>query len=198
MKDKIIKNYLDDAIYSFRNYKKLADKSILQVSDEEFFRLIDAESNSIAIIIKHISGNLRSRWTDFLTTDGEKPDRFRDSEFINFETETRESLLKDWEKSWRILFKTLKNLRVEDFEKSIKIRGQKHTICEAINRQMMHYAYHIGQIALLAKHFRSAEWQTLSVPRNKSGEFNAFLETKNESGKRFEQVENFLGKSEKC
>ena len=191
MFEEIIKNYLADAVDSFRSYKKLAEKAMAQVSDEEFFRAVDAEANSIAVIAKHINGNLRSRWTDFLTTDGEKANRQRDLEFVSLEVETRESVMENWEKSWGVLFKTLKNLSVEDFEKTVEIRGQKHTVCEAINRQLTHYAYHIGQIAFLAKHFRAADWQTLSVPRNKSAEFNAFLATKEVKGNRFEQVEKF-------
>jgi Protein of unknown function (DUF1572) len=186
MTNQIIENYLADAVQSFRNYKKLADKSIKQVSDDEFFRVIDDEANSIAVIVKHIAGNLRSRWSDFLTSDGEKADRNRDGEFIA-ENDTRESLLEFWEKNWQILFDSIEPLTVEDFAKTITIRGQKHTICEAINRQSMHYACHIGQIVLLAKHFRSENWQTLSVAKNKSGEFNNFM-TENADDKR-KQIE---------
>jgi Protein of unknown function (DUF1572) len=186
MTNQIIENYLADSIQSFRNYKNLADKSIAQVSDDEFFRLIDAEANSMAIIVKHIAGNLRSRWSDFLTSDGEKSDRNRDGEFIA-EDDTRESLLEFWEKNWQILFDSIEPLTVEDFAKTITIRGQKHTICEAINRQSMHYAYHIGQIALLAKHFRSENWQTLSVAKNKSAAFNNFMAEN--SGDKRKQVE---------
>jgi Protein of unknown function (DUF1572) len=194
MTNQIIENYLADAISSFRNYKKLADKSIEQVSDEEFFRLIDAEANSIAIIVKHIAGNLRSRWSEFLTSDGEKADRNRDDEFIN-NHETRESLLESWEKSWQILFDSIEPLSVEDFAKTVTIRGQKHTICEAINRQMSHYAYHIGQIALLAKHFRSENWQTLSVAKNKSNEFNSFMaENTDDKRKQVELAQEFSQK----
>lgn len=195
MKKQIIENYLSDAIASFRNYKKLAEKAMEQVSDEEFFRLIDAESNSIAIIAKHIAGNLKSRWTDFLTSDGEKDFRDRDSEFVS-ENETRESLMKFWEEGWQTLFDALEPLTAKDFEKTITIRNQPHTICEAINRQLTHYSYHIGQITFLAKHFRSAEWQTLSVPKNKSLEFNAFMEeNKSDRRKQMELAENFGKKS---
>jgi hypothetical protein len=191
MTNQIIENYLADAVQSFRNYKKLADKSIAQVSDEEFFRLIDAEANSIAIIVKHIAGNLRSRWSDFLTSDGEKPDRNREGEFVS-DNDTRESLLEFWEKSWQILFDSIEPLTVEDFAKTVTIRGQKHTICEAINRQSMHYAYHIGQIAFLAKHFRSENWQTLSVAKNKSGEFNNFMaENAGDKRKQVELAQEF-------
>ncbi len=191
MKKQIIENYLADAIMSFRNYKKLADKAIEQVSDEEFFRQIDEESNSIAIIVKHIAGNQLSRWTDFLTADGEKDFRDRDSEFVT-ENDTRESLLELWESGWNCLFGALESSTVEDFGKTITIRGQKHTICEAINRQLTHYAYHIGQIVFLAKHFRSNEWKTLSVPKNKSDQFNQFMtENKVETRKQIELAEEF-------
>ncbi|MCU0240565.1 MAG: DUF1572 domain-containing protein [Pyrinomonadaceae bacterium] len=191
MTNQIIENYLSDAIQSFRNYKKLADKAIAQVSDEDFFRQIDAESNSIAIIIKHIAGNQISRWTDFLTTDGEKDFRNRDSEFIS-ENETRESLLGFWERGWKCLFDALESLSVDDFSKTITIRGQAHTICEAINRQLTHYPMHIGQIIFLAKHFSSADWQTLSVPKNKSAQFNQFIaDKKGETKKQIELAEEF-------
>lgn len=191
MKNQIIENYLTDAIASFRNYKKLAEKAMEQISDEEFFRLIDEESNSIAIIVKHIAGNLKSRWTDFLTADGEKDFRNRDSEFVA-ENDTRESLMQFWEEGWQILFDNLEPLTPNDFEKTITIRSQPHTICEAINRQLTHYAYHVGQITFLAKHFRSAEWKTLSVPKNKSLEFNAFMEeNKSDRRKQMELAENF-------
>ncbi len=191
MTNQIIENYLADAVQSFRNYKKLADKSIKQVSDDEFFRVIDDEANSIAVIVKHIAGNLRSRWSDFLTADGEKADRNRDGEFIA-ENDTRDGLLEFWEKGWQILFDSIEPLTAEDFAKTITIRGQKHTICEAINRQSMHYACHIGQIVLLAKHFRSEKWQTLSVAKNKSGEFNNFMaENAGDKRKQIEIAQEF-------
>jgi hypothetical protein len=177
----IIENYQADAIRSFRNYKKLAERAIDQVSDDEFFATIDEEANSIALLVKHIAGNLRSRWTDFLTTDGEKPNRDRDTEFelIN---DTRESLMKFWEDGWQTLFNAIEPLTPEDFSKTITIRGEAHTVVEAINRQLTHYAYHIGQIVLLAKHFRSNEWKTLSVPKNRSTEFNEYLSEKQKAG----------------
>ena len=177
-----VKNYLADAIASFRNYKKLAERAIEQVSDEEFFAQIDAESNSIAVIVKHIAGNLHSRWRDFLTTDGEKPTRNRDTEFEMI-ADTRDSLMKFWETGWQTLFDNIEPLTADDFSKTITIRGEPHTIVEAINRQLTHYSYHIGQIVFLAKHFRSADWKALSVPKNKSAEFNKFLEQKQASGK---------------
>jgi hypothetical protein len=181
MKSKIIENYLNDSITTFRNYKQMAEKAINQVSDEEFFRTLDDEDNSMAIIVKHIAGNQRSRWKEFLTTDGEKDFRQRDTEFELID-ETRESLMAYWENSWQILFDAIEPLTVEDFEQTVTIRGETHTIVEAINRQLTHYAYHIGQITFLAKHFKSKDWQTLSVPKNKSAEFNEFLKQKKTAG----------------
>lgn len=176
-----VKNYHADALGSFRNYKKLAERAMEQVSDEEFFKTIDAEANSIAVIVKHIAGNLRSRWTDFLTSDGEKPDRDRDTEFEMI-ADTRDSLMEFWESGWQTLFDNVGPLSVDDFSKTVTIRGEPHTVVEALNRQMTHYAYHIGQIVFLAKHFRSSDWKTLSVPKNKSAEFNQFLAEKQKAG----------------
>jgi hypothetical protein len=193
MTEQIIKNYLSDAILSFRNYKQMAEKAMAQVSDEEFFASIDEEANSIGVITKHIAGNLRSRWTDFLTSDGEKADRNRDTEFEMMD-DTRESLMQFWESGWQTLFEAIEPLTVEDFGKFITIRGEPHTICEAFNRQLMHYAYHVGQIVLLAKHFRSTDWKTLSVPRNKSAEFNKFLAEKEAKGNRFDSASEFAEK----
>jgi uncharacterized damage-inducible protein DinB len=193
MTEQIIKNYLSDAVESFRNYKTMAERALAQISDEEFFQSIDAEANSMAVIVKHIAGNLRSRWTDFLTSDGEKADRNRDTEF-EMMNDTRESLMQYWETGWLTLFQAIEPLTVEDFGKFITIRGEPHTICEALNRQMTHYAYHVGQIVLLAKHFRSSQWKTLSVPRNKSAEFNKFLAEKEAKGNRFESVREFAEK----
>ncbi len=177
----IIENYHSDAIQSFRNYKKMAERAMEQISDEEFFALIDAEANSIAVIVKHIAGNLHSRWRDFLTTDGEKPDRHRDTEFEIIE-DTRESLMNFWETGWQTLFENVQPLMPDDFARTVTIRGEPHTIAEAINRQMTHYAYHIGQIVLLAKHFKSTTWKTLSVPKNQSAQFNQFLAEKQAAG----------------
>ena len=196
----IVENYQADAIKSFRNYKKMAERAIEQVSDEEFFALIDTESNSIALIVKHIAGNLRSRWTDFLTTDGEKDFRNRDAEF-ELIGDTRESLMRFWESGWQTLFDNIEPLTVDDFSRTVMIRGHRHTIVEAINRQMTHYAYHVGQIVLLAKHFKSAEWQTLSIPKNKSADFNQFLADKQTTGQsesnRLDDVLEFVEIQEK-
>jgi uncharacterized damage-inducible protein DinB len=177
----ICQNYLDDAISSFRSYKRLAERALEQVNDEEFFAKIDRESNSIAIIVKHIAGNQHSRWRDFLTTDGEKASRDRDQEF-EITDETRETLMDYWETGWQTLFDAIEPLTEEDLARTVTIRGEPHTVVEAINRQLTHYSYHIGQIVFLAKHLRSSEWKTLSVPRNRSAEFNQFLAEKQAAG----------------
>jgi hypothetical protein len=175
-----IEDYLADSLSSFRAYKKLADKAIAQTNADELFVKLDEEGNSIAIVMKHMAGNMISRWTDFLDSDGEKPDRNRDMEFV-IETSSRDDVLAYWERGWRCVFDAIEPLRAEDFSRTVTIRGQEHTIVQAINRQLMHYGYHIGQIVFLAKHFRSTEWQSLSIPRNRSAEFNKYLD---ESGDR--------------
>ena len=181
MSDQIIQNYLDDAIRSFRSYKSIAEKAMAQTDDAEFFQPIDAEANSVGLIVKHIAGNLVSRWTDFLTSDGEKPDRNRDTEF-EIIRDTRESLMEFWEHGWRTLFDSVEPLTAGDFSQTVTIRGEPHTIAEALNRQMTHYAYHVGQIVLLAKHFRGSEWKTLSVPKNRSAEFDELLRKRQKQG----------------
>jgi uncharacterized protein DUF1572 len=173
-------DYLADALSSFRAYKKLADKAIAQTNDGELFVKLDEEGNSIAIVMKHMAGNMISRWTDFLNSDGEKPDRNRDMEFV-IETSRREDVIAYWERGWKCVFDAIEPLTPADFSGTVTIRGQEHTIVQAVNRQLMHYAYHIGQIVFLAKHFRSTEWQSLSIPRNRSAEFNKYL---NETGDR--------------
>ena len=174
-------NYHADAVLSFRNYKKLAERALEQVSDEEFFARIDDESNSLAVLVKHVAGNLHSRWRDFLTTDGEKPDRHRDTEF---ETagDGRGSLMEFWESGWRTLFDNIEPLTEEDLARSVLIRGEPHTVVEAINRQLTHYSYHVGQIVFLAKHLRSSGWKNLSVPRNRSSDFNRYLAERQAAG----------------
>ncbi len=194
--EQILQNFLDESVGAFRSYKKLAEKALKQVSDDEFFRTIDEESNSIAAIVKHIGGNLRSRWTNFLTTDGEKPDRNRDAEFIT-ETDTRESLLKLWENGFQILFELLESLKTEDLDKIVQIRGEDFTVVKAVTRAMMHTASHVGQITLLAKHFRSSEWQTLSIPKNKSAEFNNWLKEKEDKGNYLEATREFAKETKK-
>ncbi len=166
------RRYLDDAIGEFRKYKKYADRAVAQVSDDDFFRQIDRESNSLALIMKHISGNQHSRWRDFLTTDGEKPDRNRDSEFERFDSDTKENLLARWEEGWRLLFEALAPLTGEDLERTVSIRGEAHTVLQAIQRQLTHYASHVGQIVFLAKHLAGDRWKTLSIPRGKSQQFD--------------------------
>jgi hypothetical protein len=164
----VAQNYLDDARKAMRAYKKLAEKALSQLKDDEYFVTLDEESNSIAVVMKHIAGNMISRWTDFLTSDGEKPDRNRDYEFVILPETTKDDLLVFWERGWQSVFDALDPLQIEDLEKTVYIRGEAHTVVQAINRQLMHYAYHIGQIVFLAKHFRSTDWQTLSMPRNRS------------------------------
>ncbi|HXD33907.1 MAG TPA: DUF1572 family protein [Pyrinomonadaceae bacterium] len=178
MSDSFATEYLANAISTFRAYKKMAEKALAQLDAGEYFLTLDEESNSVAVIMKHISGNSISRWTDFLTSDGEKPDRNRDSEFVIDVGTTKENLHEYWERGWACVFSALEPLQPSDFEKKIRIRGQEHSIIAAINRQLTHYAYHVGQIVFLAKHFRSAQWQTISVPRNRSAEFNAYLVTR--------------------
>lgn len=194
--EQLEENYLRDVIESFRSYKKMAEKAMTQISDAEFFKAIDAEANSIAAVVKHIGGNLRSRWTDFLTSDGEKADRNRDSEFVA-ESDTRESLTQLWENGFKILFDSLESLKAEDVHKTVQIRGEDHTVVKALNRSLAHTAYHIGQIVLLAKHFRSSDWQTLSIPKNKSAEFNQFLAEKEDKGNYLEAAQEFTKDSEK-
>ncbi|MBA2607215.1 MAG: DUF1572 domain-containing protein [Acidobacteriota bacterium] len=191
--ERILQNFLDESIGAFRSYKKLAEKAMKQVSDEEFFKAIDEEANSIATITKHIGGNLRSRWTDFLLTDGEKPDRNRDAEFMT-DGDTRESLMNFWEAGWKTLFETLQSLTIEDLDKTVQIRGEDFTVVKAVNRAAMHTASHIGQIQFLAKHFRSTDWQTLSVPKNKSAEYNSYLAGKEDKGNYLEVTQEFAEK----
>ena len=171
MTDSLAEHYLKDAVRVFRSQKRLADGAAAQVSDEEFFRAIDAESNSIALIMKHMAGNMRSRWTDFLTSDGEKPDRRRDSEFVS-EGEDRRAIEERWEAGWRTVFETLESLGPEDIDRTVTIRGEPHTVVEAVNRQLSHYGQHTGQIVFLAKHLKSSDWKTLSIARGHSEDFN--------------------------
>ncbi|HEV7220593.1 MAG TPA: DUF1572 family protein [Terriglobales bacterium] len=164
-------SYLEDSLELFRYYKKLAERAMEQVKDEQLGAVLDGEMNSIAIIVKHMAGNMRSRWTDFLTTDGEKPDRNRDTEFLDAPV-SRDALMKTWNAGWETVFAALLSLSEADLGRTILIRGEAHSVMQAINRQIAHYAYHCGQIVLLAKHFQSHEWNPLTVPRGKSEEFN--------------------------
>lgn len=164
-------HYLDEARRQFRGNKRLAEAAIAQLKDEELFFTLDPESNSIAILVKHLAGNMRSRFTDFLTTDGEKPDRYRDQEFELNAATTRADVMRWWEEGWEQVFTTLNALKPEDVMRTVTIRGEAHTVLQAMNRQIAHYASHSGQIILLAKHLRSKQWQTLSIPRGKSEDY---------------------------
>jgi hypothetical protein len=157
--------YLEDVRAQFRKLKKLAEDALAQTRDDELGQALDSESNSLAVIAKHMAGNLRSRFTDFLTTDGEKPDRNRDGEFEVEGTPSRAAVLADWESGWARLFGTLEALTPDDLLRDVYIRGERHSVMQALDRQMTHHAYHVGQIVFLAKHFRSADWRTLSMPR---------------------------------
>ena len=159
-------SYLKDALNVFRGYKKLAERAMEQVPEEHLFSTLDEEMNSIAIIVKHMAGNMRSRWTDFLTTDGEKPDRNRDGEFEQAPT-NRPELMSMWETGWQCVFDAIEPLSDADLGRTVTIRGEPHSVMQAINRQIAHYADHIGQIVLLAKHFAGARWQSLTIPRNR-------------------------------
>ena len=164
-------SYLKDSIDLFRYYKKLGDRAMAQCSDGGLFSIPDTESNSIAIIVKHMAGNMRSRWRDFLTTDGEKPDRNRDTEFEE-PPATRADLMELWERGWKHLFDALEPLTDADIARTVTIRTEPHSVMQAINRQVAHYSYHVGQIVYLARHFAGNKWQTLTIPKRKSGEFN--------------------------
>jgi hypothetical protein len=164
-------SYLEDSLSILRHHKKLADSAMAQVTDDELYLLIDDESNSIAIMAKHMAGNMLSRWTDFLTSDGEKPNRNRDSEFTE-PPSPRAALMEYWQKGWNCMFAALQPLTDEDLGRTITIRGEKHSVMQAINRHVAHCSYHCGQIVFLAKHLRPDTWKTLSVPRGKSEEWN--------------------------
>jgi Protein of unknown function (DUF1572) len=167
-------SYLNDSTDVFRYYKKLAERAIEQCPDDKLFVTLDTESNSIAIVVKHIAGNAKSRWTDFLTTDGEKSNRNRDSEFEE-PPNSRAELLALWEEGWNCVFTALAGLTDADMGRTITIRGEAHSVMQAINRQVAHYSCHIGQITMLAKHFAAAQgnWTALTIPRKQSAKFNA-------------------------
>jgi len=175
MTDSLSEHYIENALEEFRGMKTLADKAATQLSDEEFFRAIDPESNSIAVIMKHMAGNMRSRWTDFLNSDGEKPDRHRDTEF-EMDSEDRRAIEERWEDGWRLVFGAIEPLKGEDLLRTVTIRREPHTIVEAVNRQLTHYGEHVGQIIFLAKHLKSSAWKTLSIPRGQSEVFNKKME----------------------
>jgi hypothetical protein len=194
-------HYLQDVLRTFRDYKKLAERAFEQVDEADFFRTIDQESNSIAVNMKHMAGNMLSRWTDFLTADGEKPERNRDMEFVMLPETMKADIIAYWNDGWKCTFAAVEPLTADDLMRTITIRGRDHTVVQAINRQIAHYAYHVGQIVYLAKHFKARDWQTLSVPRNKSAEFNKYLEEKMKSSaaasdeSRLEEAIDFAAKN---
>ncbi len=163
---------LKDAVSLFRFYKRLGDGALAQAPDEGLFATLDSESNSIAIIVKHLEGNMRSRWKDFLTTDGEKPDRNRDGEF-EAPPKSRAEVMALWDSGWELVFRELDRVTEADMAKTIYIRAEGHSVTQAIHRQLAHYAYHVGQIVFLAKHFAGPQWKALTIPRGKSSTFNA-------------------------
>ena len=169
-------HYLDEVRRQFRGYKRLGEGAMSQLKDEQLFVAIDPESNSVAILVKHLAGNMRSRFTDFLTTDGEKPNRNRDQEFDIAPNTTRAEIMRWWEEGWQQVFSAIVALKPEDLLRTVTIRGEPHTVLQAINRQLAHYSAHVAQIIFLAKHLRSSEWKTLSIPRGKSQDFNAMAE----------------------
>ena len=164
-------HYLEEARRQLRGHKRMGEGAMTQLRDEDFFVTLDPEANSVAILVKHLAGNMRSRFTDFLTSDGEKPDRFRDQEFELTPATKRTEVMKWWEEGWACVFAAIDPLQPEDVMRTVTIRGEPHTVLQAINRQIAHYAQHIGQIVFLAKHLRSSEWKTLSIARGKSEEF---------------------------
>jgi hypothetical protein len=171
MSNDLSTHYLEEVRRQLRGHRRMAETAMAQLRDEDFFATLDPEANSIAVLVKHIAGNMRSRFTDFLTSDGEKPDRFRDREFEITGATTRAEIMKYWEEGWSVVFATIDSLTPGDVMTAVTIRGEPHTVLQALNRAIAHYAQHIGQIVLLAKHLRSSEWKTLSIPRGKSEEF---------------------------
>jgi endonuclease III-like uncharacterized protein len=159
--------FLGEALAELRKYKQLAERAMAQVSDEDLARALDPEGNSIAMLIKHMRGNMLSRWRDFLASDGEKADRDRDSEFVADSEVSRDRMLQMWEEGWAQVFSSLEALRPTDLERTVTIRGEPMSALQAILRQLTHYASHVGQIILLAKHFRGDDWESLSIPRKK-------------------------------
>jgi hypothetical protein len=164
-------SYLEEIKHQFRGQKRMGDAAMAQLQDKDFFFALDPESNSIAALVKHLAGNARSRFTDFLTSDGEKPDRFRDREFEISSATTRADIQDWWEQGWAHVFSALDSLKPEDVLRAVTIRQEPHTVLQALNRALTHYAQHIGQIIFVAKHLRSAQWQTLSIARGKSEDY---------------------------
>jgi len=164
-------HYIDEARRQMGGYKRMGEGAMAQLRDDDFFLTLDPESNSVAILVRHLAGNMRSRFTDFLSSDGEKPDRFRDREFEVSGATTQADVMRWWEEGWACVLTAIDALKPEDVTRTVTIRGEPHTVLQAINRQIAHYAAHIGQIVFLAKHLRSSEWKTLTIPRGKSEEF---------------------------
>ena len=178
MSDPFRQVWIDDIRARFVATKKLADRALAQASDEAFFARISDESTTLAEIVKHMAGNMRSRWTDWLTTDGEKPDRHRDNEFVIGPEDTRAALMERWEASWALAFEELEKLQPADLDRTITIRGEPHSVCEALHRQVGHLNQHAGQIAFLARHLAGSSWKTLSIPRGGTEAFNAAMARK--------------------
>jgi hypothetical protein len=177
MANELTTSYVRDSLAVFRYYKKLAERAMEQLTEDQLVAVLDSEMNSIAIIVKHLAGNMRSRWTDFLISDGEKPGRKRDTEFEN-PPATRVALMKLWEEGWNFVFTALEPLSDADLDSTVVIRGEPHSVMQAINRQIAHYAYHCGQIVFLAKHLQAKQWKSLSVPRGRSEEVNQKVATR--------------------
>jgi uncharacterized damage-inducible protein DinB len=165
--------FLADIAYSYRKHKELAEQAVGQIDDDAFFHKPAEQSNSIALIVKHVAGNLRSRWTDFLTSDGDKPWRDRDNEFVLGGQDTRQSLLRAWDDGWGALFQTLGTLSEQDLLKTVKIRGEDHTVMQALVRNLAHTAYHVGQIVYLAKLQKTEGWRWLTIPPGQSQQYKA-------------------------
>jgi hypothetical protein len=181
MPDAFTPHYLSDAVDQFHSLKALAERAMAQISDEQLFTVLDEEANSIAVLLKHMAGSMRARWTAFPSAADETSDRHRDSEFVIEEGDTKRALIERWEAGWQALFDALKRLTTEDMATTVRIRGKSFSAIQAINRQLTHYAYHVGQIVFLAKHFRSGAWQSLSIPRGKSEEFTAAARQRREA-----------------
>jgi hypothetical protein len=175
-------SYIRDVVARLEELKKLAEGAIAQIEKEQIFQSWDEETNSIALTMKHIAGNMRSRWKDFLTTDGEKPDRNRDSEFILEANDNFETVMERWQQGWNYVFEAIGSLTPEDLDKTVFIRKQPHTVYQAINRQLIHYGCHVGQIVFMAKHLAAGQWKSLSVPRGASHALNREMERKGSAG----------------
>jgi hypothetical protein len=174
-------HYLEEMKRQFRGHKRMGEAAMEQLADEDLFVVLDPESNSVAALVKHIAGNARSRFTDFLTSDGEKADRFRDREFEVPAGTTRHELMGWWEQGWAQLFSTLELLKADDLQRMVTIRREPHTVVQALNRALAHYAQHTGQIVFLAKHLRSTQWRTLSIPRGKSEDYKVAVPKKDKT-----------------